>query len=69
LVLMGVGIGALLTMAATHLIESALFGVSSSDLLTIGVAGFLMIGIAVVASFIPARRASLVDPAVALRYE
>ena len=69
LVLIGVGIGALLTMAATHLIESALFGVSSADPTTIAIAAVMMIGNAAVAGFLPARRASRVDPAVALRYE
>lgn len=48
---------------------SLLFGLKPYDPITIGIAVVLMAGIAVLASFVPARRASKVDPMVALRYE
>jgi ABC-type antimicrobial peptide transport system permease subunit len=69
LVVAGVTIGAPLTIAATRLIALALFGVSAADPSTIGAAAVLMISVAAVAGFLPARRASRVDPAIALRYE
>jgi ABC-type antimicrobial peptide transport system permease subunit len=50
-------------------IESILFGLPPNDGPTITAAVFLMIGIAAIAAFIPARKASRVDPLVALRYE
>jgi putative ABC transport system permease protein len=46
-----------------------LFGVTPTDGLTIGVVSAVLIGIALLACFIPARRATCVDPLVALRYE
>jgi predicted permease len=65
----GVVIGVPLTLAATRLIQSQLFGLSSSDPVTLG-AAILAIGlVTVLAGYLPARRATKVDPMVALRYE
>ena len=68
LVLAGLVIGVPAALAVTRLISSRLYGVSPTDPLTIVAATSLMIAVALLASLIPARRASRVDPMVALRY-
>jgi predicted permease len=68
-VLCGVAIGLPLALAATRAIRSLLFGLSPSDPLTLGVTILTTIGVACLAGYFPAHRASCVDPMVALRYE
>jgi predicted permease len=69
LVSAGIAIGAPMALAATRLISSTLFDIGAVDPVATLVAASLLVGVAAVASFIPARRASLVDPMVALRHE
>jgi len=58
-----------MALAATRLISSTLFDIGAVDPVATLVAASLLIGVAAVASFIPARRASRVDPMAALRHE
>ncbi|MBV9442614.1 MAG: ABC transporter permease [Acidobacteriaceae bacterium] len=69
LLLIGVAIGAAFSLAAGRAAMSVLFGLTSHDPLTLWTAVGLLAVIGAVASFVPARRASKVDPLVALRYE
>jgi putative ABC transport system permease protein len=66
---LGVIIGIAVSLAITRLMSSLLFGVSATDPLTFVAVGALLSFAALLASYIPARRAMRVDPMVALRYE
>jgi predicted permease len=68
-VTVGTGIGIALALAASRLIASLLFGIAPSDPSTIGLALAVLVGVALAASYVPARRASRLDPTQALRYE
>ena len=68
-VLIGVVIGLAGSLALTRAIQSLLFGVTASDPLTLATVMLLLVVVALLACYIPARRAAKVDPMVALRYE
>jgi predicted permease len=69
LVVIGLIVGAIGAYALKQVIESQLYGVKASDPVTLVLVGVLLLLIALVACYIPARRAAKVDPMVALRYE
>ncbi|PYV43016.1 MAG: permease, partial [Acidobacteria bacterium] len=69
LVLVGVGIGVPVALAAARLVSSLLFGLTPSDPMTIFLAVLVMAAAGVLAGYLPARKASRVDPIVAVRWE
>jgi putative ABC transport system permease protein len=69
LVLIGETVGLVAALALTHAATGLLYGVSSSNPTTLVIAVSLLMLVAVIASYIPARRAAKLDPMVALRYE
>jgi putative ABC transport system permease protein len=69
LVLMGIAIGIAGALALTRFLATLLFGVTPTDALTFVVVSGIFFAIAIVASLIPALRATRVDPLIALRYE
>jgi len=69
LALLGVGIGLAGATAITRLMKTLLFGVSPTDPLTFGGVALLLVGVALLACWIPARRAAKVDPMIALKCE
>jgi ABC-type antimicrobial peptide transport system permease subunit len=69
LTLGGIAIGLPLALAATKLVGTLLFGIRPTDTTTFAVIAAAVIGVSMIAGFIPARRAACVDPIVALRAE
>ena len=69
LTLIGIAIGVAGAIGLTRLMAAILFGVGARDPVTMVSVGVILAGVAILASYIPARRATRVDPVVALRYE
>jgi putative ABC transport system permease protein len=69
LTVIGVGIGLVLSALVTRFLGAFLYGLSPLDAVSFSAAALFWIGTAMVASYLPARRAARVDPVVALRWE
>jgi len=69
LVASGIALGLVAALALTRLVSKLLFGVSPTDTMTFAVTALLLVVVAMVASFLPARRATNFDPLLALRVE
>jgi len=65
----GVGIGLVIAKGATRLMRTLVFGASLDEPVTFGISAALLITVALAASYLPARRATRIDPIHALRYE
>ena len=61
--------GLLLTLVTTPLLKTRLFGLAPHDPTTTAVAAFIIAAASIIASYLPARRASRIDPMIALRHE
>jgi ABC-type antimicrobial peptide transport system permease subunit len=66
---LGIALGLAAAFALTRLMESMLFGVKPTDAYTFGIVSLLLVAVALVAGYLPARRAMALQPAAALRHE
>jgi putative ABC transport system permease protein len=69
LVLVGIALGFLASLGLTRMLATLLFGTSANDPVTFGAVAIILVGVAMAACYLPARRATRVDPLIALRYE
>jgi ABC-type antimicrobial peptide transport system permease subunit len=69
LALIGVALGVAASLALTRVMKNLLFNVSATDPVTFALIASLLVGVAFIASYVPARRATKVDPLIALRSE
>ncbi len=69
LTIMGLAVGVVLSLVTTRLLSSLLFGVSATDVLTFLTVAVVLSSVSLAACYLPARRATRVDPMVVLRYE
>jgi putative ABC transport system permease protein len=69
LALIGLGIGLVLAVTSTRVLSSMLYGISPTDPITLAATALVLLLVALLASYLPARRATKVDPMVTLRYE
>jgi len=69
LVIAGIAIGLVAAFALTRVMATLLFGVTATDPTTFTLISLLLVAVAAIASYIPARRATRVNPIIALRYE
>ena len=69
LLLAGIAVGTPLVIAVTRFARTLLFGLTPTDPVSLGLAALLMIAVTLLAGYLPARRATKIDPIAALRYE
>jgi putative ABC transport system permease protein len=68
LTLRGIGIGVVFGSGLSILIASQLYGIAPADIVALGIVALTQVGVALLACYLPARRATKVDPMIALRY-